>query len=279
MFPSSYKGGRIMKMTSIKMKKLLESRLQNPEWKTHFNRDKDTFRVEWADTKQGIEISLPGIISKYEQKKEKALDELEEHIHEALRIMNEKQQLAGKEKSIYPVVRAASFPTESNEGQKLVTDEHTAETRIYYALDLGKSYRLIDHAMLQEEGLDQERIREIARFNLRSLETGMKQDEVAGNTFYFLSSNDGYDASRILNEALLEQMKAQSVGELAVAVPHGDVCIFADIQNASGYDILAQMNMKFFAEGRVPITSLPFLYEDKNLEPIFVLAQNKPKSD
>ncbi|GGD17320.1 DUF1444 domain-containing protein [Pontibacillus salipaludis] len=268
-----------MKMTSIKMKKLLESRLQNPEWKTQFNRDKDTFRVEWADTKQGIEISLPGIISKYEQKKEQALDELEEHIHEALRIMNEKQQLAGKEKSIYPVVRAASFPTESNEGEKLVTDEHTAETRIYYALDLGKSYRLIDHAMLQEEGLDQERIREIARFNLRSLETGMKQDEVAGNTFYFLSSNDGYDASRILNEALLEQMKAQSVGELAVAVPHGDVCIFADIQNASGYDILAQMNMKFFAEGRVPITSLPFLYEDKNLEPIFVLAQNKPKSD
>ncbi|MCD5323901.1 MULTISPECIES: DUF1444 domain-containing protein [Pontibacillus] len=268
-----------MKMTSIKMKKLLESRLQNPNWKTRFNRDKDTFRVEWADTKQGIEISLPGIIAKYEQKKDQALDELEDHIQEALRIMNEKQQLSGKEKSIYPVIRAASFPTESNEGKALVTDEHTAETRIYYALDLGKSYRLIDHAMLEEEGLDQDRIREIARFNLRSLDTEVKQDEVAGNTFYFLSSNDGYDASRILNEALLEQMKAQSVGELAVAVPHGDVCIFADIQNASGYDVLAQMNMKFFAEGRVPITSLPFLYEDKSLEPIFILAQNKPKSE
>lgn len=268
-----------MKMTSIKMKRLLDERLQNPEWRTSFNRDKDIYRIEWKDTQKGIEISLPGIISKYEQKKEAALDELEEHIEEALKIMNETHNLVGKEKNIIPVIRAASFPTESNEGKPLVTDEHTAETRIYYALDLGKSYRLIDEDMLQEQGWDQDRIREIAKFNVRSLEANMNQDDVAGNTFYFVSSNDGYDASRILNEALLEEMKAKSVGELAVAVPHGDVCIFADIQNDMGYDILAQMTMKFFAEGRVPITSLPFLYDDKQLEPIFILAKNKPKDE
>lgn len=268
-----------MKMTSIKMKRLLDDRLQKPEWRTSFNRDKDIYRIEWIDTQKGIEISLPGIISKYEQKQDAALDELEEHIEEALKIMNETHNLVGQEKNIIPVIRAASFPTESNEGKPLVTDEHTAETRIYYALDLGKSYRLIDEDMLQEQGWDQDRIREIARFNVRSLEANMNQDDVAGNTFYFVSSNDGYDASRILNEALLEEMKAKSLGELAVAVPHGDVCIFADIQNDMGYDILAQMTMKFFAEGRVPITSLPFLYDDKQLEPIFILAKNKPKDE
>ncbi|MYL34077.1 DUF1444 family protein [Pontibacillus yanchengensis] len=268
-----------MKMTSIKMKKLIEERLNNPEWRTSFNRDNNVLRIEWKDTKQGIEISLPGVVSKYEQKQDKALDDLEEHIKEALKIMNETQTLVGKEKSIFPVIRATSFPTESNEGNTLVYDEHTAETRTYYALDLGKSYRLIDEKMLQEEGLETERLREIARFNVRSLRADMKQDDVAGNTFYFVSSNDGYDASRILNEALLEEMKAKSIGELAVAVPHGDVCIFADIQNAEGYDILAQMTMKFFAEGRIPITSLPFLYDDKTLEPIFILAKNKPKDN
>ncbi len=57
------------------------------------------------------------------------------------------------------------------------------------------------------------------------------------------------------------------------------MCIFADIQNDMGYDILAQMTMKFFAEGRVPITSLPFLYDEKQLEPIFILAKNKPKDE
>ncbi|MFC0522284.1 DUF1444 domain-containing protein [Pontibacillus salicampi] len=268
-----------MKMTSIKMKKMLDERLQHPDWRTSFNRDKDVYRIEWEDTKDGIEISLPGIIAKYEQRDKEALDDLEEHIREALKIMRETQTLVGKEKDIYPVIRASSFPTESNEGVPLVFDEHTAETRMYYALDLGKSYRLIDENMLQEEGLEQERLREIARFNVRSLSVETKQDEVAGNMFYFLSTNDGYDASRILNEVLLEEMKAQSVGELAVAVPHGDVLIFADIRNAQGYDVLAQMTMKFFAEGRVPITSLPFLYEDKKLEPIFILAKNKPNNN
>lgn len=68
-------------------------------------------------------------------------------------------------------------------------------------------------------------------------------------------------------------MKANALGELVVAVPHQDVLIVADIQNETGYDIIAQMNMKFFAEGRVPITSLPFVYDNKHLEPIFILAK------
>jgi uncharacterized protein YtpQ (UPF0354 family) len=35
------------------------------------------------------------------------------------------------------------------------------------------------------------------------------------------------------------------------------------------------MAMSFFAEGRVPVTALPFLYKDKELEPIFILAKTK----
>lgn len=99
---------------------------------------------------------------------------------------------------------------------------------------------------------------------------------MAGNTFYFLNRNDGYDASRILNVQLLQDMKEKAEGTLAVAVPHQDVLIFADIKNDQGYDVLAQMAMHFFSSGRVPITALPFLYEDGELEPIFILAKNKP---
>lgn len=268
-----------MKMTSIKMKNKLEERLNNPEWKTSYNRDKDKFRVEWKETNRGMWITLPNVIAKYEQRGEAALDELEDHITEALRIMNEKNELAGKESNIFPVIRATSFPKKTKQGKQLVYTDHTAETRVYYALDLGKSYQLIDQNMMEEEGWTKERIKEVATFNIRSLTSDMKKDTVADNDFYFVATKDGYDASRILNESLLEEMKANSKGELAVAVPHQDVLIFVDIQNKMGYDILAQMTMKFFAEGTIPITSLPFLYEDKKLEPIFILAKNRPTDE
>lgn len=266
-----------MKMTSIKMKKLLEERLANKQYATSYNRDKDTFRIEWKDSKQGINIALPNLIVKYNERGEAALDEMEDHVKEALKIMNEDHQLQGMEKHIYPVMRSPSFPTETKSGTKLIYKNHTAETRIFYALDLGKSYRLIDEDLLEKEKWSKSRIEEVAAFNLRSLPNDYKRDQVAGNDFYFIATQDGYDASRILNEAFLEEMKANAKGDLTVAAPHQDVLIFADIQNKMGYDILAQMTMKFFAEGRIPITSLPFIYEDNKLEPIFILAKNRPE--
>jgi uncharacterized protein YtpQ (UPF0354 family) len=110
---------------------------------------------------------------------------------------------------------------------------------------------------------------------MRSLPTEVKKDEVAGNTFYFLSTNDGYDASRILNESFLKHMKSQIAGDMVLAVPHQDVLIIADMQNTTGYDVLAQMAMAFFANGKVPITALSFAYEDGELEPMFILGKNR----
>lgn len=266
-----------MKMTTIKMKNILQERLTNPDYRMSFNREKDTFRIELKDTKQGVTITLPNVVGKYNQRGDQAIDELVEHITESLRIMDHDFELTGMEKQIFPVIRATSFPTETKAGTTLITKDHTAETRIFYALDLGKSYRLIDEPMLEKEGWTRDRIDEIATFNIRSLSTDSNKDTVADNDFYFVAKQDGYDASRILNEPFLEEMKANSKGELAVAVPHQDVLIIADIQNKTGYDILAQMTMKFFAEGRIPITSLSFIYEDKKLEPIFILAKNRPE--
>ncbi|WP_079708225.1 DUF1444 domain-containing protein [Paraliobacillus ryukyuensis] len=265
-----------MKMTSIQLKKILDSKLNEEQWRTSFNRDKDTYRVEWQDSHQGITITLPNVVAKYEQKGEKAIEELVFHIREALQVMNQTPTLQGKENAVFPVIRSTSFPTQTNAELALIYAEHTAETRIYYALDLGKTYQLIDQGMLEQEGWTEERVKEVASFNLRSLSTNPKHDQVAGNDFYFISTNDGYDASRILNEAFLEEMRLNAKGELAVAVPHQDVLILVDVQNDTGYDILAQMTMKFFAEGRVPITSLSFIYEDNKLEPIFILAKNRP---
>ncbi|MEN2769182.1 DUF1444 domain-containing protein [Ornithinibacillus xuwenensis] len=266
-----------MKMTSQKMKSILEERLSDSNYTVSYNREKDTFRIEWKSSKQGVTIKLPTIIGKYNERGEEAIDEIVNHIQESMKIMNQSYQLDGNEKNLYPVIRATSFPTKTKSGMNLIFKEHTAETRIFYALDLGQSYRLVDEGMLEGEGWTRKRIDEVAAFNLRSLTNDYKLDSVAENDFYFFAKQDGFDASRILNEALLEEMKAKSKGDLTIAVPHQDVMIIADIQNNTGYDILAQMTMKFFAEGRIPITSLPFIYEDQKLTPIFILAKNKPE--
>ncbi|WP_339178721.1 DUF1444 domain-containing protein [Oceanobacillus sp. FSL W7-1293] len=267
------------KMTSIKMKRLLEDELKNPDYRVTYKRDDDAVRIEWKDTNEGMTVSLPNLIAKYNDRGREALDEIVEHVNEALKIMNQTQHLKGMEKQIFPVLRSPSFPTETKAKKKLIYKDHTAETRVFYALDLGKSYRLIDEELLEEEGWSKERLDEIASFNIRSLSYQPKADQVAGNDFYFLATQDGYDASRILNEAFLEEMLANAKGELTVAVPHQDALILGDIQNKSGYDILAQMTMKFFADGRIPITSLPFVYENKKLEPVFILAKNRPEKN
>jgi len=266
-----------MAMNSMKMKRILEDRLASPNFRTSFNRDNDVFRIEWKETKKGINVKLPQIIAKYNERGQVAIDELVDHLEEALTIMNKEHELSGMEKNIYPVIRSTSFPVKTNSEKKLVTKDHTAETRIFFALDLGKSYRLITEESIEKEGWSKEHLYEIALFNARSLKTDYKEDRVNENTFYFVATQDGYDASRILNDAFLEEMSEKCEGDLALAVPHQDVLILADITNDSGYDILAQMTMKFFAEGRIPITSLAFIYENKKLEPIFIMAKNKPR--
>jgi uncharacterized protein YtpQ (UPF0354 family) len=266
-------------MDSIKLKRILEERLRAENRLFAFDKKNDELRVENSETNKGITISLPGIIAKWHVSKEKAIDEVVYYVEEALAVMGTVQSLSDKERNIYPVIRSASFPKEAAEGVPFLTDDHTAETRIYYALDLGNTYRLIDQQLMKKENWQVERIRDIARFNLRSLPVEMKKDLVADNVFYFLNTNDGYDASRILNEKFLKQMREEIEGEMTVSVPHGDVLIVGDIRNETGYDILAQMTMSFFTNGHIPVTALSFLYEDGELEPIFIMAKNRVKKD
>lgn len=266
-----------MKMNIQEMRKELESRLQHPNRSFSFDRENSRLRIENKETKKGITISIPEVIGKWEERKEKAIEEIVYYVEEGLAAMETEFSLEGNEKNILPVIRSTSFPTKLQDGTPLIYDDHTAETRIFYAVDLEKSYRLIDEKLAAKEGWNHKRIKEVALFNIRSLSKSLKTDEVAGNTFYFVNENDGYDASRILDISFLQEMEKKISGTMAISVPHQDVLIIADIQNDTGYDVLAQMTMKFFAAGRVPITALSFLYEKGELEPVFILAKNKKK--
>ena len=265
---------------SSELVEILKQRMTNPELIWHFDREKDLLDIRHKTLGNGMTLSLPQALNRYEAKGEAALEEIVYTILETFNAME--KEAKGELKSsehIYPVVRSTSFPLESKEGNRFITSDHTAETRVFYALDAGTTYRLIDENMLNSLSLTEEQVKEIARFQVKKLKTAVKEDRVAGNVFYFLNENDGYDASRLLNENFLKDMKSKITGDMTVSVPHQDVLIIGDIRNETGYDVLAQMAMHFFTNGKVPITSLSFIYENDELEPIFIMAKNKPTEE
>ncbi|WP_010630462.1 DUF1444 family protein [Sporolactobacillus vineae] len=243
----------------------------------HFDSRSGKLRIEDKQTGKGFSVSLPDLLRQFEQTGENAVDECIRTIRKGLAALHTTLHLRGHENRIFPVVRSASFPQKTKSGKRLISRPHTAETRIFYVLDLGEAYRMIDESWAEEEGMDSSQVTRDAAANLTALPASPKKDMVRHNVFYFINENDGYDASRILNRQLLNMMKAKAHGDLAVAVPHQDVLIFADLVNPEGYDILAQMVMKFYAEGRVPVSLLPFIYDQGQLEPIFIMANRRPQ--
>lgn len=261
-------------MNVFQMRDKLKDRLNHLDVKFSFNRDEETLRIYRSDNGQGVTIKLQSIVAKYNDDQKNIIDEIVYYVEEAIQQMGREPIKSIDDIKVMPVMRAPSFSKENKEGHALVIDSHTAETNIYYALDLGKSYRLITEPMLEELNISRQQLKEMALFNVRKLENSYKTDEVKGNIFYFVNTNDGYDASRILNTAFLNEMEAQCTGEMLVAVPHQDVLIIADIRNKTGYDVMAHLTMEFFTNGLVPITSLSFGYEKDHLEPIFILGKN-----
>ncbi|TDM07665.1 DUF1444 family protein [Macrococcus lamae] len=263
-------------MNVFEIRDAITSELNSELMTWSFDRKEETLRVERHDNHKGLTIKLAPLVAKYKQQERKIIDEVLYYINETINAMADETDKMITDMKIMPVIRSTSFPKEA-EGVPFVITEHTAETNIYYALDLGSTYRLIDEQVLSEMIITEDHMKEQALFNMKKLPAQFKEDRVAGNTFYFFNSNDGYDASRILNEALLQQFDREKKGELLVATPHADVLIIADIENETGYDVMAQMMMQFFSNGLVPITSLSFQYADGLLTPVFILGKNNMK--
>src|SRR5699024_12398927 len=108
-------------------------RLLTDELRSSYNRDNVEFRIEWKEIGEGLTLTLPNVVAKYKDKGDIAIDEIVNHIQEALKIMNIKYDLTGKERHINQVIRSTSFATQTKAGKQLITTEHTAETCIFYA--------------------------------------------------------------------------------------------------------------------------------------------------
>lgn len=263
-------------MERNELRRYLESKFQEG-YRTSYDRENEVLRVERATDRFGVNIRLAPIVAKAKVRGQIAVDEVVNYIQSAL-TADETISLIGHESEIFPVIRSNSFSKMTKAGEALVTMPHTAETAVFYALDRGDGYRLIEERHLGD-GMTLKQLDEIARNNVKKLPTEMKQDQVAGNPFYFLSTRDGYEASRVLNEDFLRMMARRVEGEMLVGVPHQDVMIVADIRNNQGYDAMQQLMFDFFTNGRIPITALAFHYEAGQFEPIFIVGKKNPPTD
>ncbi|QRG65361.1 DUF1444 family protein [Brevibacillus choshinensis] len=181
------------------------------------------------------------------------------------------KSLYGQERNVYPVLRHASMVKKYPE--RWVTRPHTADTAVLYALDVGEGYLLVERAMLEQAGWSDERLHQYAMSNLEQLPYTVKTQEVAGNRIHFISPTDGYAASRILLASLLQKMDQQKTGDqLGVAIPHQDVLIVAELVGDAGAHLLARLTYDFASKGQVPISPLPFFWEDDELTPFLVVS-------
>lgn len=179
--------------------------------------------------------------------------------------------LIGQNERIYPVLRHAGLV--QKERERWVFQPHTADTVMLYALDQGDGYSLIEQRMLQEAGWTEEELHRLAIDNLQQLPFTVKTQEVGGNRIHFISPADGYAASRILLEPLLRDFDRQKTGDtLGVAIPHQDVLIVADLIGDTGAHLLARLTYDFASKGQVPISVLPFFWEDGELTPFLVVS-------
>ncbi|MGL4522086.1 MAG: DUF1444 family protein, partial [Bacilli bacterium] len=201
----------------------LRNQLGDEHYHFYVDEENDVCRVVRNEGEKGVSLGISKSLAKFHQKGEAFVTDIVYYLKESLRSMNEQQQ----SNTFYPVLKAHSFPTTAN-GETLVFDEHTAETRIFYAQDFGNTYKLVTEPDLKKMKKTKEELVQMAAFSLRSLDYRYRKDEVAGNVFYFVSARDGYDASKLLNRSFIKTLTADFEGTAAVSIPHQDVLSVAE---------------------------------------------------
>lgn len=245
-----------------------ELKRQGNAWRLVSKTDQRTFELPVHE----LDEQLQGLEDREE--KQQHIEAFVARVLQALPATTYSTNLREQRGRLYPVIRSASFNIGETPGKRLIKKEHTAETAVLYALDFGNSYALINEQMARDADVSVEDVHQWAIQNVKKLPNEPKMDFVADNRFYFFSQ-DEYAASRILNDRLLADMKRRVKGEMAIAIPHQDVLIVADLHDAAGYNVLGQMTLKFYGEGHNPITPLPMVVEDNGeLTPILVMPDS-----
>lgn len=255
----------------------LKEKLNNINISNKEQKGKTIYVVDYKGHKLNIDIDtfITRLDDNQSEKSDKKVEELIFYIENNLLAQNKfSLDKISKEdflKNIFPVVRATTFAKNSKE--RLISKEHTNETKIFYSLDLGNSYRLISEDILSYYDVSKEELDNLAQSNLQNLPLKYNTDIVADNIFYFINAKDGYDGSRILNDEVLKYFYNKIGSDFYLGIPNQDSLVIADIKNKKGLEILQKIMVHFFTDGLVPITTITFKYDNQKLENLFIFVE------
>ena len=104
----------VKQIKSEQLVSLLKQQLNEDKFDFEFDKKHDKLRLNHKKIGKGMELSLPGILAKYNDKQEAAVDEVIYTIEQTFNAMEQEMEQGFQTTTqIYPVIRATSYPQAS----------------------------------------------------------------------------------------------------------------------------------------------------------------------
>jgi uncharacterized protein YtpQ (UPF0354 family) len=181
-----------------------------------------------------------------------ALEPLITHILATLRQLNRDRHTAGFgaiSERVFPMLKPVRLLASVRERNlpMLIYRPFLGELIVSYVIDETSSVAYVNEEHLERWAIGDQDIHAAALANLRRRTETMVQYTTVGDgnqRLYMYSSQDGYDATRILLPELLEQWQAQISGRMVIGIPNRDFLIaFGDSDQIVATNILRQIQV------------------------------------
>ncbi len=186
------------------------------------------------------------------QAQPETLEQLIEHILASLRQLNRDRHTAGFAEisdRVFPMLKPMQLLNSVRERKlpMLIYRPFLSELIVSYVIDETSSVAYLNEEHLEQWGIGEQDIHAAALANLRQRTETMVQYTTVGEgsqRLYIYSSQDGYDATRILLPELLEQWRPQINGRMVIGIPNRDFLIaFGDSDQIVVTNILRQIQV------------------------------------
>jgi uncharacterized protein YtpQ (UPF0354 family) len=186
------------------------------------------------------------------QAQPEAIEQLIEHILATLRQLNQDRHTAGFAEisdRVFPMLKPLRLLANVRERKlpMLIYRPFLSDLIVSYVIDETSSVAYLNEEHLEHWGIGEQDIHAAALANLRRRTETMVQYTTVGEgnqRLYMYSSQDGYDATRILLPELLEQWRPQMSGRMAIGIPNRDFLIaFGDSDPIVVTNILRQIQV------------------------------------
>jgi uncharacterized protein YtpQ (UPF0354 family) len=137
-------------------------------------------------------------------------------------------------------------------------EEYVEELIVLYAEDTPRNIKYVTEESFADYGLNKETIRQRALENFARL---FPHVEILGNQGFFMLRVDGnYEASCILDRALMERIAKMVSGELVMIVPSRDLVLLTGTKEEAGIERLRKGVARAFPDNGYRISSSLFVY-------------------